>query len=288
MVNLSDNTVGKLLEYTLGELAPVSDETESLNIACILFEHYFGWSRADLVIRAEERVSESEILHVHKTLLKLKEGQPVEYVVGNAVFGDLTLKVNEHVLIPRPETEELVAWMVSEEADQKHFLDIGTGSGCIALGLAHGLKGAQITACDVSQEALTLARENGAALGLDVNWLGHDILNHKVSNLPQPLQVIVSNPPYVLEKEKEEMQSRVTDWEPHVALFVPDEDPLLFYRHIIAAGKELLAKNGSMYFEIHEAFGRDIFDIFEQHGYGEIRLKQDLQGKDRMIKAKWQ
>ena len=274
------------MQHTLAELSGITDAQEALNMSMILFDHHYGLNRADLVIKADDLLMESEILKVHKSLIKLKKGQPLEYVIGNAFFHGLTLKVDENVLIPRPETEELVEWISNDYKSTKpKILDIGTGSGCIALALANDLPGAKITACDVSQKALAIAMQNAAALKLNVKWLVHDILLHQPSNLPNKLDVMVSNPPYVLSSEREQMQPRVIDWEPHLALFVEDSDPLLFYHAIATIGKDQLSAGGRLYFEIHEDYGDEIFHILSRHEYTNIELRKDMQQKDRMIRA---
>jgi len=223
---------------------------------------------------------------------RISQGEPVQYVIGETDFCDLTLKVQPGVLIPRPETEELVNWMVEEVTSHlsphtSHLLDIGTGSGCIAIALSKKIADAEVEAWDVSDIALEVARENAARNGVQVKLNKVDVLSPLNSKLT-PLNhydLIVSNPPYICEEEKKEMEQNVLEHEPEVALFVPDDEPLLFYRQIGALGQQMLKPGGRLFFEINRRFGKEVVNLLEGMCYQEVELRQDMFGNDRMVKA---
>lgn len=262
-----------------------------------LFEHFssreidtfFDWSCSDLfnlsksdILLNETRFSESQLLSFREVCLKLIENIPIQYILGNAHFLDRSYKVNESVLIPRPETEELVALILAEEP-KGSLLDIGTGSGVIPIALKLAAPGLDAHSLDVSQKALEVASENATRLGASITFLEMDIL------ADQPISefdIIVSNPPYVLESDKTEMAQNVLEQEPGIALFVPDEDPLKFYRRICVICADCLKNGGKLYFEIHEKFGSEMHDLVIQYGFEEVKVIKDLQGKSRFISAK--
>ena len=246
----------------------------------------------------------------------MAQGEPVQYVLGEADFCGLTLKVKPGVLIPRPETEELVAWVeenvkansnllpLTSNLSPFKLLDIGTGSGCIAVALAKKLKEAEVEAWDVSDDALEIARENAKRNGVQVKTSKVDVLdinansNSQLSTLNCQLSpltshlspltsynIIVSNPPYICEEEKAEMERNVLEHEPRLALFVPDDDPLLFYRRIAELGLSLLKEKGLLFFEINRRFGEEVVKMLQEKGYREVELRQDMFGNDRMVKA---
>lgn len=210
--------------------------------------------------------------------------KPVQYVLNEAWFGGMKFFVDENVLIPRPETEELVEWIVAESGDKKTLLDIGTGSGCIPATLKKKLPQIAVTSIDISARALSVAEANAKTLGADVSLIQMDFLNRQQWSSLGSFDVIVSNPPYIALGEKDEMDKNVTDFEPHVALFVPDEDPLVFYRMIAEFGRIHLAAEGRIYMELNEALGFACTELFRGQGY-ETELRKDLQGKERMLKA---
>ena len=217
-------------------------------------------------------------------LRRLESGEPLQYVIGWVPFCGLQFKVDNRVLIPRPETSELVEWVAGDCTATGTLLDIGTGSGCIAVTLAHKLPSWRVQGWDISDGALELARENSLLNGTDVEFFRVDILNDPP--LRQKYDVIVSNPPYVLEAEKSLMEPVVLEHEPHVALFVPDSDPLLFYTSIARYGRKALDKGGRLYFEINPIEATPLMQMLEQAGYRNIELRNDIYGKQRMIKAK--
>ena len=212
------------------------------------------------------------------------EGEPVAYLIGEWEFYGLPLDISRDVLIPRPETAELVELIVEESPNARRLLDIGTGSGCIAISLDKKLPDAKVEAWDISEEALAIARKNNDALEARVRFLQRDVLADDWEKIPS-FDVIVSNPPYVTETEKNEMDANVLEWEPGLALFVPDEDPLRFYNRIARLGSELLLPGGKLYFEINQAYGRETAHILEMNQYRDARVIKDIFGKDRIVTA---
>ena len=215
-------------------------------------------------------------------LERLKKGEPLQYVIGSTPFCGLTFRVDNRVLIPRPETAELVEWVAQDASAQGLLLDIGTGSGCIAISLAHGLRGWKVQGWDISDGALEVARENNRLNNTDVEFLKVDILNNPEAG---KFDVIVSNPPYVLESEKEQMEDTVLEYEPHLALFVSDHDPLLFYRAIAEFGHRSLNPGGRLYFEINPLKAEELKELLMNTGYRDVEIRNDIFGKQRFIKA---
>ncbi|WP_354355350.1 peptide chain release factor N(5)-glutamine methyltransferase [Pedobacter sp. UYP30] len=232
-------------------------------------------------------LSVSLIDRCKKVLPELKNHQPIQYILNQAHFFGLVFQVNEHVLIPRPETEELVFWVLKDlkakSLENVKLLDIGTGSGCIAISLKKNLPSVQMSAIDVSDKALEVATLNALINKVDVNFIKDDILNSK-SNLE--CDVIVSNPPYVRRLEIKEMQKNVLDFEPHLALFVEDDDSLLFYRAIAEFASKNLSKNGILFLEINEFLAKQTVDLLKDKLFKDIEVQKDMQGKDRMIRAR--
>lgn len=258
---------------------------EARAIAAKLCEALFGMRFTDVVIEPDAPCPSGEAGLLERVLRELDQGRPVQYIIGQTTFRGLTLRVREGVLIPRPETEELVGWITAEtSADAApHILDIGTGSGAIALALASEMPAARVSALDVSPQALEIARENAGLNRLTTNFIQADILRDELSG---PYDLIVSNPPYVTRSEAARMQQNVLRHEPHLALFVEDGDPLLFYRVIAQKAGTALAPGGSLYFEINEQFGPQTARLLETSGYREVELRNDLFGKPRMIRAR--
>ena len=214
---------------------------------------------------------------------RLKKQEPIQYILGYSDFCGLRFKVTPATLIPRPETSELVEWIASETTGCESILDIGTGSGCIAVSLAHKVPQSKVTAWDISNDALAVATENSKANGQAVTFEQVDILAYQPTG--EQFDIIVSNPPYIKENEKETMHSNVLDWEPHTALFVPDSDPLLFYRAIAEKGLTILKPGGRLYFEINRAHGKETMEMLAALGYTDIELRKDFADNDRMIRA---
>ena len=253
-----------------------------------LIEHYLGLERFVLVLDPNIVVSKDEEKLLFEGLSQLKLERPIQYILGNTLFMDLELKVDENVLIPRPETEGLVRWILTDQANVKEpirILDIGTGSGCIAIALAKNLPNAVVVASDISGSALKVAEINARMHEVDIIFLKADMKSMQVEK--GDYSVIVSNPPYVLEREKAAIRNHVKNWEPTGALFVPDETPLLYYEYILQAAKKGLQPGGTLYLEINQDLGKDTILLLEDQKFSEIELRKDLFGKDRMVKAKW-
>jgi release factor glutamine methyltransferase len=289
--------------YLKDQLKGIYDKQEAGNIAGLAIEHITGLSKTVRVSRKQEGLSTLQLDQLKNDLQRLKNHEPIQYIMNKAWFYGMELYVDENVLIPRPETEELVQWIVddvkasgkdvfvrksmeADETTQLKILDVGTGSGCIPLALKKTMPKAEVWGCDVSEEALNVARRNGSSLNIRVEFQGMNFLDHSQQKLLPTVDIIVSNPPYVPLKDKDQMNANVIDFEPHTALFVPDEDPLIFYKDLAGFGKRRLYESGSIYMEIHEEIGNEVVDLFKKYGYNNIELKKDMQGKDRMVKAK--
>ncbi|MCK0157193.1 peptide chain release factor N(5)-glutamine methyltransferase [Cellulophaga sp. F20128] len=249
-------------------------------------EHYLKLERFILALQPEFMLSKEEETPLFATIEKLKQEIPIQYILGTAHFMDLDFAVNSKVLIPRPETEELVRWIVEDVTPSASvsILDIGTGSGCIAISLAKNLPNASLYALDVSEEALVVAQKNTEANHTIVTFLKDDIL--KEPNLQQKFDIIVSNPPYVRMLEKEQMADNVLNHEPSLALFVSDENPLLFYKAITNFAGKHLKENGSLYFETNQYLGKETQALLAHQNFSEIELRKDIYGNDRMLKGK--
>lgn len=260
-------------------------DSEALALAKMLLVEAFGFSTLELYGGKDKEISGKRLDVLNEMIARLKKNEPIQYVIGAEVFCGWTFEVNENVLIPRPETQELVRWI---EADWKsdapcRILDVGTGSGCIAISLSKLLEGAEVEAWDISEGALRVARRNADRNEAQVFFRQVDVL--KACTEDCRYDVIVSNPPYITESEKQDMEANVLDWEPHTALFVPDADPLLFYRRIAELGVSMLKEGGALYFEINRAYGEETVRMLEGLGYKQIELRKDNWGNDRMIKA---
>ncbi|AXG75178.1 peptide chain release factor N(5)-glutamine methyltransferase [Flavobacterium arcticum] len=269
----------------LEQLTPLYDSMEAERFFTITLEKLKGWQRVDVVMNPDAELTDAEVAKWDVVLNALKIYKPIQYIFGMAHFYGLELKVNENTLIPRPETEELVEWIIKENADKGkiNILDIGTGSGCIAIALAKNLPNATVYAIDVSDEALMVAQDNAKANDADVTFLQKDILI--TEELPLQFDVIVSNPPYVRNLEKHEIKNNVLDYEPHLALFVEDNDPLLFYRKIAVLAQKSLTPNGKLYFEINQYLGKETSEILQEYQYKDVEVRKDLYGNNRMIGA---
>jgi release factor glutamine methyltransferase len=256
----------------------------------MLTESYFNISRIQLALQPNFEINKQLKVKILIALKALKNHEPIQYIIGETEFLGLPFKVNESVLIPRPETEELVEWIINKQQTtnnkQLNILDIGTGSGCIAISLAKNLPNAKVFALDVSKKALDIAKDNAKRNNVIVEFVEADILKtedlrHKTEGLK--FNIIVSNPPYVRALEKEQMQPNVLKHEPHLALFVEAEDSLLFYRKITQIANKVLSSNGQLYFEINEYLGKDMLKLLKDEGFEEVEIKKDIFGKDRMI-----
>ncbi|MEH6766052.1 MAG: peptide chain release factor N(5)-glutamine methyltransferase [Aequorivita antarctica] len=255
----------------------------------ILSEEYLCLSRIEIALNPERTISEEASEKFQRALLRLKNHEPIQYILGETEFYGLPFKVNSNTLIPRPETEELVEFIISEQKltaqnpQLTTILDIGTGSGCIAISLAKNLFNSKISALDISNEALKIAQENANLNNAEVEFFQVDIL--KTKTLPKQYDIIVSNPPYIRELEKKQMQQNVLKYEPESALYVSNEDPLLFYRTISHLAKNHLRPNGKLFFEINEYLSEELTALLNSEGFRNIVIKKDIFGKDRMIKC---
>jgi release factor glutamine methyltransferase len=284
----------------LEELSSLYDEKEIESFFYIIFECFHNKKRIDLALNPAMEMDAMELLRWESVLADLKKQKPIQYILGETEFYGLPFLVNENTLIPRPETEELVEWILSDfnnsqpETRNLKLLDIGTGSGCIAISLAKNLQNAQVFAIDISEKALATAKENASINKVDVNFILKNILEtydlnqlttHN-SQLTNQFDILVSNPPYVRNLEKEEIKSNVLEFEPHLALFVDDNDALLFYRKIAQLAKKNLSEKGKLYFEINQYLGKETVELLESLGFKEVILKKDIYGNDRMISCK--
>ena len=270
-------------------LASRYPEREAKAVIRYLLEVGYGLSMADIISGAAESIPSDEM---GKKLRRLLNGEPVQYVVGKAEFGGRIFRVTPDVLIPRPETYELCQWVKEKEREERKeerdysILDIGTGSGCIAITLALDMPQAKVEAWDISADALTVARENAQELQAKVKFEQVDVLSSLPAQGGLGWVSIISNPPYICQKEAAEMEQHVLDHEPHQALFVPDEDPLLFFRAIARLGQKALNKDGRLYFEINPAYHQELTEMLDEMDYSEIETRKDQFGRNRMIKAK--
>lgn len=265
-------------------LEPLYGNGEARAVTDYVLDVCFGLSKADIMCGAVEEMTAEKTAELNKIFGRLTEGEPVQYVLGRAEFSGRWFNVRPGVLIPRPETEELCAWITadSKASASPKVLDIGTGSGCIAITLQIDMPESNVTAWDISADALDVARENAQQLGANVNFVKQDALNAKPEG---EWDVIVSNPPYICEKEKKDMAVNVLEHEPHTALFVPDADPLLFYRAITRLAVQTLNKGGRLYFEINPIYADDTCRMMRAEGMTAVELRSDMYGKQRMAKG---
>jgi len=265
-------------------LEPLYGNGEARAITDYVLDVCFGLSKADILCGAVEEMTAEKTAELNKIFGHLMKGEPVQYVLGRAEFCGRWFSVRPGVLIPRPETEELCAWITadSKASASPKVLDIGTGSGCIAITLQLDMPESKVTAWDISADALDVARENAQQLGANVNFVKQDALNAKPEG---EWDVIVSNPPYICEKEKKDMAVNVLEHEPHTALFVPDADPLLFYRAITRLAVQTLSKGGRLYFEINPIYADDTCRMMQAEGMTAVELRSDMYGKQRMAKG---
>lgn len=286
------NSVRDCRKYYAGELEKLYGSDEANALIMILLEHYFGIDKVKIALNPELRLSESELLTLHFAVKELLKNKPVQYVTGETEFCGMRFAVNENVLIPRPETEEMVK-MITNSVDTRRatsipnsILDIGTGSGCIAISLAKLLKNSLVTAVDVSEKALEVANKNAEANSAPVTFIKDDILNPQNPDLLNgQFDIIVSNPPYVCESEKSEMRANVLDYEPSTALFVSDHDPLVFYRKILEFAQKSLKPNGEVWFEINEKYGEEMQNLCFEKGFKNVEIIKDFRERDRIVRV---
>jgi len=266
-------------------LSTFFDAAEIDNFFYLVLEKYHQLKRVDLALQPDLKVSVPELAKWNYVLEQLKTQKPIQYILGETFFCDLVFQVNEHTLIPRPETEELVYWILEEVKGKTHLtlVDIGTGTGCIPISLKKNLPDSTVFGIDISEEALKVAYENAKTNEVDVQFMPKNIL--EVSDLEQQFDVMVSNPPYVRLLEKAEINTNVLAFEPHLALFVSDEDPLIFYRKIDELAIKHLKSGGLLFFEINQYFGKETVELLQKLGFATIELRKDVYGNDRMVRA---
>jgi len=269
------------------ELAGIYPKGEIESLIFLIFEKLKGYSCTRFLLANEEVLSDDDKIEIRKIIARLKNHEPIQYILGATEFYSLPFYAVPGVLIPRPETEELVQWIIQENKHSKpSILDIGTGTGCIAISLQKNIPKSTVFACDISPVCLETARRNSELNTTEVSIFQYNILNNTPEiNFPE-LDIIVSNPPYIRETEKSLMEKNVLDFEPEIALFVADEKPLVFYESIADFSRRHLKNKGRLYFEINEAFGAECCGMLQGKGFSEIALKKDIHGKDRMISCR--
>ena len=275
-----------LKQHFFSELQTIQEESEIESFFFILTEYLHNLKRIDISLNPDFEVSETDLKKWNVIISELKTEKPIQYITGEAWFYGLRFEVNENTLIPRPETEELVEWIVDgqktkDKRQKVSILDIGTGSGCIPITIKKEIPNALVSAIDVSEKALEMARKNAIDNEVEVNFILQNILESE--SLIEKYDIIVSNPPYVRNLEKQEIKKNVLDYEPHLALFVEDTDALLFYRKIAQLALSGLAPNGKLFFEINQYLGKETIELLENLGFKNIELRKDFVGNDRMI-----
>lgn len=285
-------TVQQATFFLLNQLRKIYTDGEASAITDLVMEKLTGSIKTERMLYKDELLQKEETNQLHEITNRLLQHEPVQYILNEAWFCGHKFNVDQNVLIPRPETEELVEWIINTPiaiggkfpVDTLRILDIGTGSGCIPISLKKRIRKAEVWSCDVSETAIEIAQKNAESLGTELKLLHLDFLDQNNWSKFPSFDIIVSNPPYVPEKDKHEMQLNVLKYEPHTALFVPDNDPLLFYRAIAEFGKTHLKPGGNIFLEIHESLGEAVTALYLSKGY-QTELKKDLQGKSRMVRT---
>jgi release factor glutamine methyltransferase len=296
-------TIAELEKAFITELNSLYSEHEAKALVFYVLHYLNGINRSSFLLSKHETIENETAKLLPGILEQLKAGKPVQYIFGKTEFYGLPLKVNPSVLIPRPETEELVDWVIKEvvrretedgskdseipipKSEMHSILDIGTGSGCIAIALKKHLPEAEVYGLDISSGALETAGQNAVLNHTEIELLQEDILKPDLI-FKTRFSIIVSNPPYISSREQQQMHINVIDYEPHEALFVPDNDPLIFYEHIADFASHNLVSEGLLFFEIHESLGKQVISLLVKKGFSDLELRKDMQGKDRMVKAK--
>jgi release factor glutamine methyltransferase len=288
-VFVQTNSVQAVKAYFKERLQNQFSESELKAMMKVAICERLKLSSADYLLSDSNLLSESDLLYFRSIVKRLQHNEPFQYIVGQTEFFGLEIKCDVRALIPRPETEELVEWVLEDVKPDIALIDFCTGSGCIALAVKNQLPKATVYGTDVSKEALELSEENARNLKLEVNFIQHDALSDQLPSqlTEQSIDIIVSNPPYIPERDKQEMQANVLDYEPHMALFVENENALIFYSAIATHAAKLLKQNGLLFFEIHERLALETKETIEALGFKDVIIRKDLQGKDRMIKARF-
>ncbi|PCH93489.1 MAG: protein-(glutamine-N5) methyltransferase, release factor-specific [Bacteroidetes bacterium] len=288
-MNSKSRTVVEMVHLIRDELAGLYDDNEVNSFIFLMFEEYVGLSKTDIVLKASELLEDEALKNIDAAVKRLKKHEPIQHIIGSTEFFGLTIKTDARAMIPRPETEELVNWIIKENDDKEPaILDVGTGTGCIALALQSSIAVAKIFALDISQDALTLTKENSLVNKLDIRLIKADVLNWRIDKqllaLPK-FDIIVSNPPYIEKSLSSEMHENVLKYEPHQALFVNDGESMVFYQAIIELALDKMNPGGALFFEISEREGKRVYALLKDSGFDEIELRKDLSGKDRMVKS---
>jgi release factor glutamine methyltransferase len=291
-MRIASNKLSELYAFYKNELSSVYDEGELYAIFELVCEKYLGLSKTDLRLKFEDKINQSNLINIYNTGVELRKGIPVQYILGEADFYNLKFNVNSSTLIPRPETEELVDLIlkqlkpVTQNSQTLNILDIGTGSGCIPVTLKKHLPNAQVTGIDISDHALEVAKSNALKNKAEVEFIKTDVLADPFSISPLPFSIIISNPPYVLNSEATQMDARVLEHEPHLALFVKDDDPIIFYKRIIDLCETNLKSNGYLYFELNPLYAWDVKNYANAANlFTFTELINDMSGKQRFFKA---
>ena len=285
-MKVPSNNLRIVREYYQNQLEPIYGKQESMQLLLILLKHFFGFDRSQLALQPDLRLSESELLKVHFAVKDLLQHKPIQYITGTSEFLGYSFRAKPGVLIPRPETEELVDMIIKrfQNRSSLSIWDLGTGSGCIAISLALALPQAKVEAFDLSEEALAIAVENAKQLKANVLFAQADMLKMDLL-VGEKVDVIVSNPPYVRQIERQKMQKNVLDFEPEIALFVSDDEPLVFYQALTNIANKALAKDGELWLEINEALGKETAALIENAGFKEVQIHKDFRDRDRFISA---
>lgn len=281
-------TIEEARKDVTNQIMSVYDKSEADNITEIVMEHITRWSRPERILNKDIPISVPQQNTLSQIIQRLLIHEPIQYIINEVCFAGMIFYVDRNVLIPRPETEELIEWVVADNKSAesgKKIIDIGSGSGCIAITLKNKLPGFEMWSCDISNEALNVARMNADALNATVDFVSLNFLDKEQRRQLPNVDIIVSNPPYIPESGRKEMKKNVLEFEPANALFVSDDDPLIFYKAIADFASTNLAPNGSIYVEIHESLGEKVQSLFNSRGFASVELRKDLQGKERMIKA---
>ncbi len=280
-----NNSVGKITKSFRNQLISIYPIEEINSFLDIIFENILNFSKIDTIMKVDEPISDKKSAEIYKILERLKNQEPIQYIIGNTLFYNLYFNVEKGVLIPRQETEELVDKIINENKNRKslNILDIGTGSGCIAISLKSNLNDANVWAFDISEAAIKIAQKNAEKNNCQINFALQDILKTQNKVEDTKFDIIVSNPPYVTKKETKQMKNNVLNYEPHVALFVEDNNPLLFYQSIAKYASINLKPGGRLYFEINEAYGNELAEMLQLFDYKDINITKDLNGKDRFV-----
>ena len=284
---VKDNSIASVFGYFEERLSPTFSSREIKTIAKSFIAKRLNWEASDFLMRQKETVSESDLLYFRNAVKRIVAGEPFQYVLGTTFFYNLELDTDTRALIPRPETEELVDWMIKDfsSLDAGTLLDLGTGSGCIALSMKKALPSWSMSAVDVSKEALSLVQQNATKHQLEVDLIEDNALAFNEALYADKYTVIVSNPPYIPQKDSAKMAQHVLDFEPEMALFVADDNPLIFYQQIGEFALKKLDLNGALYFELNENLAEETKALLNKIGFNNTEIRQDLQGRNRMLKA---